>query len=44
MTDKWKEVGTFGYSKIMACGNKRKLVDPKGILSDFYYEVKKDAE
>ena len=37
---KWVKVGSFGNSDILAKGNKRKLVDRDGKLSDFHYEFK----
>jgi len=36
----WAKVGSYGNSDILAKGNKRKLVDRDGKISDFHYEFK----
>lgn len=41
----WMDMGVaFGGCKILACGEERKLVDPKGVLPDFHYSAKDDNE
>ena len=42
--EKWVKVGSFGNSDILTKGNKRKLVNRDGKLSDFHYEFKKCQE
>jgi len=36
--EKWKKIGRFADLDLEACGDKRRLVDAKGRVVDFYVE------